>query len=44
MNPTSDEKNEELTKDVRMYFITKGKYDVYVKKNHIVSVNKYSDA
>lgn len=26
-----------------MYFIAKGKYDVYVKKNHIVSVNKYSE-
>ena len=26
-----------------MYFIAKGKYDVYVKKNHIASLSKYSD-
>ena len=38
-----DGKNDEPVSEVRMYFIAKGKYDVYVKKNHIVSVNKYSE-
>ena len=43
MNPDEDEKNEEPVEEKRMYFIAKGKYDVYVKKNHIVSVNQYSE-
>jgi hypothetical protein len=25
-----------------MYFVAKGKYDVYIKTNHGVSVKKYS--
>ena len=33
---------EEDVREPKMYFIAKGKYDVYVKKNHGVSVNKYT--
>ena len=33
---------EEDVREPKLYFIAKGKYDVYVKKNHGVSVNKYT--
>lgn len=33
---------EEGSKEPRMYFVAKGKFDVYVTKNHGVSVNKYT--
>lgn len=41
LNSDADGDQAEAVREPRMYFIAKGKYDVHVKKNHIVSVNKY---
>ena len=43
LNSDADGEEAAVTREPRMYFIAKGKYDVFVKKNHIVSVNRYSD-
>ena len=37
------DEGESATNEPRMYFIAKGRYDVFVKKNHIVAVGNGSD-
>ena len=38
----NEDGQEDGSKEPRMYFVAKGKFDVYVTKNHGVSVNKYT--
>ena len=46
INPLDDNVGEdsagEVIKEPKMYFIAKGKYDVYIQKNHGVTANKFS--
>ena len=46
INPLDENGGEESTgeaiKEPKMYFIAKGKYDVYIQKNHGVTANKFS--
>ena len=41
-NEAQDSVEENVHPQPRMYFVAKGKYDVYIKTNHGVSVKKYS--
>ena len=42
VNEAQDSVEEIVNPQPRMYFVAKGKYDVYIKTNHGVSVKKYS--
>ena len=41
-NDAQDSVEDIVNPQPRMYFVAKGKYDVFIKTNHGVSVKKYS--